>query len=88
MKAHRKDDPKLAKLTPPPPPCFVGPRGKTQYGTVVEVLREGGCGTLHVRKVGDREASPYVCHVDALTGVTPNDQARLDALKSGQGLSP
>jgi hypothetical protein len=59
-------------------------RGKTPYGSTVEVVREGGCGLLHVRKVGDRE-TPYVCHVLDLTGVTPADVVALDVIKSGAG---
>ena len=68
-----------------PPACFVGPKGKTSYGTTLEVLADKGCGLLLARKVGDKEASPYIVHSLDLTGVTPKDEAILAAFRIGAG---
>jgi hypothetical protein len=48
---------------------------RTTYGTVVEILKEAGCGLLLVKK--PRDDSVLVCHVSALTGVTPEDAVAL-----------
>ncbi len=52
-------------------------RGKTERGTVLDVLQDKGCGLLLVCKSDDKDRGVLVCHVSALTGVHEEDNVAL-----------
>ena len=62
-----------------------GPLGTTPYGSKVKVVRLTGCGGCIVERQSDREQFP--CHLSAITGTTPADQARILSLIAGSELA-